>query len=166
MKQVHFYFLALLFLLNSCGSKEENISIFKYALETNKTEKYILNIKKNDAIFHFEYRNLKDSIALFDLNYIEGKEQLILKSETFLSTDENYNSYSFAFKIFQIKESNSSIRTLVFNENYGLLASLGFGENFLFSRDSIAPKIKELTFKKIFRRINSLRVDENKATAL
>jgi hypothetical protein len=159
MKHIHFYFLALLFLLYSCSSKEKNTLIFKYALETNKTEKYILNIQKKDASYLFEYRNLNDTILLFDFNYIKDKEQLILKSETFLSTAENYDSDSFKFKIFQIKDSTASIRTLVFNENYGLLASLGFGENFIFSKDSIAPRTKELTFKKIFRSINNLRVD-------
>lgn len=159
MKYMHFYFLVLLSLLSSCGSKEENILIFKYALETNKTEKYVLNTQKNDSIFHFEYRNLNDTLPLFDFKYILDKEQLILKSKTFLSTEENYNSESFKFKIFQINESNAGIRTLVFNENYGLLASIEFGENFIFSKDSITPKIKELTFKKIFRSINNLRVD-------
>jgi hypothetical protein len=159
MKYIYFYFLVALLVLNSCGSKEENILIFKYALETNKTEKYILNTKKNDSIVHFEYRNLNDTIPLFDFNYIPDKEQLIIKSKTLLYTNENYNLDSFKFKIFQIKESDMGIRTLVFNENYGLLASVAFGENFIFSKDSITPKIKELTFKKIFRSINNLGID-------
>jgi hypothetical protein len=159
MKYMHFYFLVVLLVLNSCGSKEENTLIFKYALETNKTEKYLLNTKKNDSVVHFEYRNLNDTISLFDFNYIPDKEQLIIKSKTFFYTNENYNSDSFKFKIFQIKEPNTGIRTLVFNENYGLLASVAFGENFIFSKDSITPKIKELTFKKIFRSINNLRIE-------
>jgi hypothetical protein len=159
MKYIYFYFLVALLVLNSCGSKEENILIFKYALETNKTEKYILNTKKNDSIVHFEYRNLNDTIPLFDFNYIPDKEQLIIKSKTLLYTNENYNLDSFKFKIFQIKESDMGIRTLVFNENYGLLASIAFGENFIFSKDSITPKIKELTFKKIFRSINNLGIE-------
>jgi hypothetical protein len=159
MKYIYFYFLVALLVLNSCGSKEENILIFKYALETNKTEKYILNTKKNDSIVHFEYRNLNDTIPLFDFNYFPEKEQLIIKSKTLLYTNENYNLDSFKFKIFQIKESDMGIRTLVFNENYGLLASAAFGENFIFSKDSITPKIKELTFKKIFRSINNLGIE-------
>jgi hypothetical protein len=159
MKYIYFYFLVALLVLNSCGSKEENILIFKYALETKKTEKYILNTKKNDSIVHFEYRNLNDTIPLFDFNYIPDKEQLIIKSKTLLYTNENYNLDSFKFKIFQIKESDMGIRTLVFNENYGLLASVAFGENFIFSKDSITPKIKELTFKKIFRSINNLGIE-------
>jgi hypothetical protein len=159
MKYIYFYFLVALLVLNSCGSKEENILIFKYALETKKTEKYILNTKKNDSIVHFEYRNLNDTIPLFDFNYIPDKEQLIIKSKTLRYTNENYNLDSFKFKIFQIKESDMGIRTLVFNENYGLLASIAFGENFIFSKDSITPKIKELTFKKIFRSINNLGIE-------
>ena len=159
MKYIHLYFLGLLLVLNSCGSKEENILIFKYALENTEMEKYILNTKKNDSLVHFEYRNLNDTIPLFDMNYILDKEQLIMKSKTFFYTNENYNLDSFKFKIFQIKESNTSIKTLVFNQNYGLLASVEFGENFIFSKDSITPKIKELTFKKIFRSINNLRID-------
>jgi hypothetical protein len=159
MKYIYFYFLVALLVLNSCGSKEENILIFKYALETNKTEKYILNTKKNDSIVHFEYRNLNDTIPLFDFNYIPDKEQLIMKSKMLLYTNENYSLDSFKFKIFQIKEPNTGIRTVVFNENYGLLASVAFGENFIFSKDSIAPKTKELTFKKIFRSINNLGIE-------
>tara|TARA_B110000908_G_C10176340_1_gene413415 strand:+ start:602 stop:1081 length:480 start_codon:yes stop_codon:yes gene_type:complete len=159
MKYIYFYFLVALLVLNSCGSKEENTLIFKYALETNKTEKYILNTKKNDSMVHFEYRNLNDTIPLSDFSYIPDKEQLIIKSKTLRYTNENYNLDSFKFKIFQIKESNTGIRTVLFNENYGLAASVGFGENFIFSKDSITPKIKELTFKKIFRSINSLRIE-------
>jgi hypothetical protein len=157
MKYIYFYFLVVLLVLNSCGRKEENTLIFKYALETNKTEKYILNTKKNDSFVHFEYRNFNDTIPLFDFNYITDKEQLIIKTKTFLYTNENFDS--FKFKIFQIKEPNTSIRTLVFNEKYGLLASVAFGENFIFSKDSITPKIKELNFKKIFRSINNLRIE-------
>jgi hypothetical protein len=159
MKYRYFYFLALILLLSSCNNNEENILIFKYALETNKVEKYILNTQKNDSILYFEYRNLKDTLPLYDLNYIVAKEQLKFKSKTFLGTQENYNSDSFIFKIFQIKEPNASSLTLVFNENYGLLASVGYGENFIFSKDAITPKIKELTFKKIFRSINNLKVE-------
>jgi hypothetical protein len=158
MKYTYFYFLSLFFLVSSCDRKEENVLIFKYALETDTTEKYVLNIKKNDSIFYFQYRNLNDTGSLYDLNYIVGKEQLKLQSKTFLATEENYNSESFKYNIFEIKDSNIVLRTLVFNENYGLLASIGFGENFIFSKDSITPKIKELTFKKIFRSINNLKV--------
>ena len=158
MKYTYFYFLSLFFLVSSCDRKEENDLIFKYALETDTTEKYVLNIKKNDSIFYFQYRNLNDTGSLYDLNYIVGKEQLKLQSKTFLATEENYNSERFKYNIFEIKDSNIVLRTLVFNENYGLLASIGFGENFIFSKDSITPKIKELTFKKIFRSINNLKV--------
>ena len=158
MKYTYFYFLSLFFLLSSCDGKEENILIFKYALETNTTQKYVLNTKKTDAILYFQYRNLKDTGSLYDLNYIVGKAQLKLQSKTFLATEENYNSENFKFNIFQIKASNTVLRTLVFNENYGLLASIGFGENFIFSKEAITPKIKELTFKKIFRSINNLKV--------
>jgi len=158
MKYTYFYFLSLFFLVSSCDRKEENVLIFKYALETDTTEKYVLNTKKNDSIFYFQYRNLNDMGSLYDLNYIVDKEQLKLQSKTFLATEENYNSESFKYNIFEIKDSNTVLRTLVFNENYGLLASIGFGENFIFSKDSITPKIKELTFKKIFRSINNLKV--------
>ena len=91
MKYIYFYFLVALLVLNSCGSKEENTLIFKYALETNKTEKYILNTKKNDSMVHFEYRNLNDTIPLFDFSYIPDKEQLIIKFKTLRYTNENYN---------------------------------------------------------------------------
>jgi hypothetical protein len=159
MKNPYFYALSLFFLCCSCGSEVENVLTFKYALETNKVEKYLLNTQKNDSIFYYEYRNLNDSLPLYDFDYILDKEQLQLKDKTFLSAKENYNSGSFKFKIFQIKGSNTGIRTLVFNENYGLLASVEFGENFIFSKDSLTPKIKELTFKKIFRSINNLRAE-------
>ena len=158
MKYSHFYFLSLLFLGSSCDNQEEAILIFKYALETNTTEKYVLNIKKNDSILGFQYRNIKDTSGMYDLTYIADREQLKLKSKIFLTTEENYSIDGVQFKIFQRKEKKTGIRTLVFSQNYGLLASVGFGENFIFSKDSLAPKIKEITFKKIFRSINSLRV--------
>jgi hypothetical protein len=153
------YALSLFFLCCSCGSEGENDLTFKYALETNKVEKYLLNTKKNDSIFYYEYRNLNDTLPLYDFDYILDKEQLQLKDKTFLYAKENYNSGSYKFKIFQIKGSNTGMRTLVFNQNYGLLASVEFGANFIFSKDSLTPKIKELTFKKIFRSINNLRAE-------
>ncbi|MFQ3297189.1 MAG: hypothetical protein ACI9JT_001275 [Polaribacter sp.] len=159
MKNVNIYLVLLTFLFTSCREKQQNILVFKYALETNKTEKYILNTQKNDSILYFEYRNLNNRLALYNLNYIVEKAQVKLKSKTFLGAEENYNFDGFKFKIFQIKEPITGIRTLVFNENYGLLASVRYGENFIFLKDSITPKIKELTFKKIFRSINNLKVE-------
>jgi hypothetical protein len=157
MKFIYFLLLNLCFC--SCVNDGNNIPVYKYALETIKVENYILNTKNFDSILYFAYENTKDSIVGYDLNFEVQNKQLELESRIFLPTVENYLDDGYNFKIYQRKDVDNDIRTLVFDQNYGLLASLRFGENFIFSKDSLSAQIKELTFKKIFRSVNNIKIE-------
>jgi hypothetical protein len=61
--------------------------------------------------------------------------------------------------MYQEKAPEGTVVTLVFNEEYGLLASLGFGQNFIFSKEEMAPKIEEYNFKRLFRSLNNIKTE-------
>ncbi|MFL3660571.1 MAG: hypothetical protein ACI6PN_02355 [Polaribacter sp.] len=159
MKYVYFYYLGLTLLLFSCTSKETDVAVFKYSLEGVAVESYLLNTAGNDSLMLFSYQNLKDSIPFSDVSYAYHTQELRFRGSTFSSTGTEYEFENLVFTMYQEKTSNANLVTLVFNENYGLLASLGFGENFIFSKELMIPKIKEYNFKRLFRSLNNIIIE-------
>ena len=159
MKYVHFYYLGLTLLLLSCTSKEIDVAVFKYSLEGVAVESNLLNTVRNDSLMLFSYQNLKDSIPFNNVSYAYHTQELSYRGSTFSSTGTEYEFENLVFTMYQEKTSNANLITLVFNENYGLLASLGFGENFIFSKELMIPKIKEYNFKRLFRSLNNIIIE-------
>lgn len=159
MKYVHFYYLGLTLLMFSCANKKNDVALFKYSLETSTVETYLLNTENNDSLMLFRYQNLKDSIPNSRVSYAYSNQELRSRGRTFLSTGTQYEFENLVFTIYQEKTSNANLITLVFNEKYGLLASLGFGKHFIFSKEPMIPKIKEYNFKRIFRSLNNIRIE-------
>lgn len=159
MRYVHFYCLGIALLLLSCAGREVDVPVFKYSLETSNVANYILNTQSTDSLLLFDYAGLKDSVAPYEINYVSDNHVLISKGRTFSSTGVKYDFENLVFTMYQEKTPNGNLVTLVFNEKYGLLASLGFGENFIFSKELMIPKIKEYNFKRIFRSINNIRIE-------
>ena len=156
MKNINTICILFVLLMVSCTEKERNIPVFVYALEKNEVEKYVLKIHRDKTIINFEYLNLKDSTNKLDFKYVIKKELLKSNFETFFPTNKTYNSKSLKFDMFRTKESK---KTLFFNKNYGLLASLGLGENFILLKDSISLNTKELIFKELFLELNKININ-------
>jgi hypothetical protein len=159
MKNVKFYVLVVIFVFFSCESEQNNISVFSYSLQNESIQKLKLNTNKKGDFKIFKYQYSQDSIKSIDLKYNLDRDFLITGIDTFLVQKNTYNSKSLAFKMYQTKEVTSHNRTLVFNENYGLLASLAVGADFIFLKDSLANKDKNVIFKEIFLNLNKVNME-------
>ena len=61
--------------------------------------------------------------------------------------------------MYQGKEVKGAKKILVFNEKYGLLASLAIGENYLFLKDSITATTKEVLYKELYIELNKVKTN-------
>lgn len=148
--------LIVLFLLFSCAQEEQNNVIFGYSLQNNEMQKLKLNRIQKNNMTYFEYINSKDSIK--DLKVIFNPEKDLLRTDmdTFYVTKNKYTSEVLEFKMYQTKQNKSHNRTLVFNETYGLLASLAYGAEFIFLKDSVSSNDRTIIFKEIFLDLNKI----------
>jgi len=159
MKSVKFYLLVIVFVALSCESEQKNVSVFRYSLQNDSIQKLKLNTNNKPDLKIFKYELLQDSLKNTDFKYNLERDYLIFDIDTFIVQENTYKSKSFEFKMYQTKEVTSQNRTLVFNENYGLLASLAIGADFIFLKDSIANKDKNVIFKEIFLNLNKVNID-------
>ena len=79
---------------------------------------------------------LTDVLQNLDLKFIIEKESLNLNQETYTITSKTYSSASLEFKMYQKKDVKNNISTLVFNKDYGLLASVSAKANFVLLKDT------------------------------
>jgi hypothetical protein len=159
MKNVKFYLLIVMFVVFSCESEQKNILVFSYSLQNDSIQKLKLNTNKKGTLKIFRYQYSQDSIKSIDLKYNLDRDFLITNMDTFLVQKNTYKSKSLEFKMYQTKEVTSHNRTLVFNESYGLLASLAVGSDFIFLKDSLANKDRNIIFKEIFLNLNKVNIE-------
>ncbi|WP_299665780.1 hypothetical protein [uncultured Polaribacter sp.] len=159
MKRVSFYVLLLSFFMFSCDRNKSNIPIFSYKLQKEGVQKLKLGINEKENQINFEYLHEKDTVKEIFLKYNPEIDVLILELDTFQHIDKSYDSKSLNFKMYQSKNSKEQDRSLVFNSKYGLLASLAYGADFLFLKDSVSTNDKELIFKGIFLEMNKIHIE-------
>ena len=159
MKKIAFYSVLASLLVFSCSRKENNVSIFVYSLDKDSVKKMFLDIDKKGLVYSFDYSQTKDSINNLSLRYNPKKEVLIYDLDTFFSIKNAFNSKSYEFKMYQTKEIKSHKRTLVFNTDYGLFATLAYGADFLFLKDSISKSDSNIIFKGIILELNKINID-------
>ena len=92
-----------------------------------------------------------------DLKFIIEKESLNLNQETYTITSKTYSSASLEFKMYQKKDVKNNISTLVFNKEYGLLASVSAKANFVLLKDTVTALEKEVFFKELFINLNKIK---------
>tara|TARA_B110000091_G_scaffold180226_1_gene196938 strand:- start:1488 stop:1967 length:480 start_codon:yes stop_codon:yes gene_type:complete len=159
MKKIAFYSVLASLLVFSCSRKENNVSIFVYSLDKDSVKNMFLDIDKKGLVYSFDYSQTKDSINNLSLRYNPKKEVLIYDLDTFFSIKNAFNSKSYEFKMYQTKEIKSHKRTLVFNTDYGLFATLAYGADFLFLKDSISKSDSNIIFKGIILELNKINID-------
>ena len=135
------------------------MSIFVHSLDRDSVQNMFLNIDKKASIYSFDYSHPKDTIKNLSLKYDLKKEVLIYDLDTFFSIKNTFNSKSYAFKMYQTKEIKSHKSTLVFNTDYGLFATLAYGADFLFLKDSISKSDSNIIFKGIILELNKINID-------
>ncbi|MDP5105983.1 MAG: hypothetical protein NWQ31_07415 [Polaribacter sp.] len=156
MKNVNLPRLLVLLFVISCAKEEKNIPIFGYSLHNDKIQKLKLNRIQKNNIKYFEYINSNDSIKDLKVIFNPEKDFLLVDMDTFYVTKNRYNSKVLEFKMYQTKENKSHNRTLVFNDTYGLLASLANGADFIFLKDSVSSNDRTIIFKEIFLDLNKI----------
>ncbi|PQJ82112.1 hypothetical protein [Polaribacter glomeratus] len=159
MKSIKFCLILVVCIIFSCQSEQNNISVFRYSLQNDSIQKLKLNTNKIADLQIFKYQDSQDAIKSIDLKYNLNRDFLITDMDTFLVQENTYKSKSLEFKMYQTKKVTSHNRTLVFNENYGLLASLAVGADFIFLKDSLANKDRNIIFKEIFLNLNKVNID-------
>lgn len=159
MKNMMYCLCFVIFLLISCGVNENNIPMFGYELGNRKIQKLKLNINKTAAIVNFEYPHKSDSLKNIRLKYHLKEDIIIVALDTFNRITNSYKLRSLTFKMYQNKEVKNLNKTFVFHEDYGLLASLGFGVDRVFLTDSISPNVKEFIFKDLFINLNKINIE-------
>jgi len=151
------YLLCCTIFFFSCSKKQQDVPVFKYALEQKDSEYYVLNSELNNGVAVFKYGNAKDILQNLDLKFIIEKESLILNQEIYTITSKTYSSASLEFKMYQKKDVKNNISTLVFNKDYGLLASVSAKANFVLLKDTINALEKEVFFKELFINLNKIK---------
>ena len=141
----------------SCSKKQQDVPVFKYALEQKDSEYYVLNSELNNGVAVFKYVNAKDILQNLDLKFIIEKESLNLNQEIYTITSKTYSSASLEFKMYQKKDVKNNISTLVFNKEYGLLASVSAKANFVLLKDTFTALEKEVFFKELFINLNKIK---------
>ena len=159
MKNTLSYIVVLTLLLSSCAKGKKSDLIFAYPLESTKIESFTLNSEEIENIRYFEYLSLNDSLQKMKLQYNIQKNSLQSNLDTFVAIDKGYTSKSLDFKMYQGKEVKGAKKILVFNEKYGLLASLAIGENYLFLKDSITATTKEVLYKELYIELNKVKTN-------
>ncbi|QTD37772.1 hypothetical protein JL193_00205 [Polaribacter batillariae] len=159
MKKVILRTVFISLLIFSCKRKQVDIPIFSYSILNDSVKNFKLNVNEKEPIIHYEYFHQKDTIKRLFFKYNSDKDLLISNLDTFYFNKKTYNSKSLQFKFYQKKEINSHKRFLVFNKNYGLLANLAYGSDYLFLKDSISEMDKKLLFKALFYDLNKIETD-------
>lgn len=146
------------FILLSCAKNQTDVPIFSYSLSNNKIEKLTLNSLHHKEIIAFNYLHPTDTVKNVDLRYFLEKDILMINLDTFLPTKKMYNSKSLDFKIYQTTSNITKQRSLVFHKDYGLLANLALGEDYLFLKDSLSETENKAIFKEIFLELNKITI--------
>ena len=151
------YLLCCAILFFSCSRKQQDIPVYKYALEQKDSEYYLLNSDLKNGVAVFKYANANNVLQNLDLKFIIEKESLNLNQETYTITSKTYSSASLEFKMYQKKDVKNNISTLVFNKDYGLLASVSAKANFVLLKDTVTTLEKEVFFKELFINLNKIK---------
>lgn len=154
MKNRIYSLFFVLFFLTSCTGNQQNIPMFGYELGNKKIQKLRLNISKINSVANFEYVQKNDSLKNINLKYAVLEDFIIVGVDTFNKIQNTYKLKTLIYKMYQFKKDKNNIKTFVFDEDYGLLASLGIDADRAFLEDSISPNTKEFLFKELYISLN------------
>lgn len=159
MKNKIFALLVFLITIYSCGNTNTSETIFLHSLQNDKIEKLLFTKIENEALIEYNYTNDKDAIKNLFLKYDSNKNVLISDLDTFLITNKIFKTKKVNFGMYQSKIIKSHNTTFVFNEDYGLFATLGYGANFLFLKDSTSAIQREIIYKQLFLNLNEISIE-------
>jgi hypothetical protein len=114
----------------------------------------VLTIEPKDSVINYSYL-AKDSQKNISFSYHVNKDVLLLDG-AFIPTNKKFYLDDTEYKIYNYSENNSNShpRFILFRKEYGILANVAYGADFIFMKDSIIG-IRDLNiFNKIISKIN------------
>ena len=151
-----FLVFLLVLVFYSCGLSNQKSKMYVYAFATYKSEPYTFLKQNTKAGLSYAYKHQADSIKDFYLTYAKSKDFLIDGLDTLYFTSKYYKTSDVTFKAYQKKVIQSHNRILIFEKDYGILANLAFGANYLFTKDSLPSLQNEEILKQIMLALNKI----------
>ena len=150
--------IVLLCTLFSCNQKElisEKLYVHQpISNELTYKHSLLLNIEDKDSVIDYTYL-AKDSVKNLRFRY-HVKKDILLLNNVFIPTNKKFLLKDKEFKIYSDSENNSTShpRFILFRKEYGIMANVAYGADFIFMKDSIIG-IRDLNiFNKILSKIN------------
>ena len=150
--------IVLLCTLFSCDQKElisEKLYVHQFVSnELVYRHSLVLTIEPKDSVINYSYL-AKDSQKNISFSYHVNKDVLMV-DDTFIPTNKKFLLNDKEYKIYSGLEFNSTSnpRFILFKKEYGILANVAYGADFIFMKDSIIG-IRDLNiFNKIVSKIN------------
>lgn len=150
--------IVLLCILFSCNEKElvlEKLYVHQFVSnELVYRHSLLLSIKDKDSVIDYSYL-AKDSIKNLRFRYHVNKD-ILLGDGAFIPTKKKFLLNDNEYKIYSDSEYNSTPhpRFILFRKEYGIMANVAYGADFIFMKDSII-RIRDLNiFNKITSKIN------------
>ena len=144
--------------LFSCNQKElisEKLYVHQFVSnELVYRHSLVLTIEPKDSVINYSYL-AKDSQKNISFSYHVNKDVLMV-DDTFIPTNKKFLLNDKEYKIYSGLEfsSTSNPRFILFKKEYGILANVAYGADFIFMKDSIIG-IRDLNiFNKILSKIN------------
>ena len=154
--------IVLLGTLFSCNQKElisEKLYVHQFVSnELVYRHSLLLNIKDKDSVIDYTYLakdTIKNTVNDLRFRYHINKDVLMV-DDTFIPTNKKFLLNDKEYKIYSGLEfsSTSNPRFILFRKEYGILANVAYGADFIFMKDSIIG-IRDLNiFNKILSKIN------------
>ncbi len=139
--------VSVLFFL-SCKEKPLNIdspSVFGMSIFSGKHQNYELEIKKTDSLDNYNYHHQKNVLGNLFIKYYEKEDYIDSKFGKFTMVNKSKTYRGFLFKYYSTKKKGPKGSVIVFNKEYGIIATSAYGADFLFLKDSVSiEKNKEI----------------------
>lgn len=150
--------IGLFFVLYSCNEKEvilEKVYVHKsVSKELTYKHSLLLTIENKDSVIDYTYL-AKDLIKNIKLRY-HLKKDILVDDNVFIYTNKKILLKNKEYKIYGYSENVfvSHPRFILFRKDYGMIANVALGADFIFLKDSIV-KVKDLNiFNEITSKIN------------
>jgi len=135
-------------MFTSCKEKPLNIEatkVYGFSMASKNFQKYELKKSENDSILKFHYQHQKSNQGDLVIDYNKNEDQIVTQFGKFLKENYSYTYRGYEFVFYNTKLKGAKNSTILFNKDYGVLATQTSRVSFLFLKDSLsAGKNKEI----------------------
>ncbi len=157
MKFSNVCLLMFIVLLSSCNEAPLDMTskkVFGLSTASGNYQNYELKIEKNDSLTKYTYHNQKSNLGNLSINYFEKGDSIASKYGNFTALSKTYTYRGALLKYYSTKKSGKAYSIIVFNKEYGIIATSTYGANFLFLKEKIAAEKGKNSFNEIVEILN------------